>query len=178
MKLLISLLIEVGLLIYLVRIQQKINQFTRPDEVPFLATFIKKRESKRDLKKVRKSILHPYVQSSFKVKITYWIEKILGTIGFLGGLLWFCIVIIFNLNTRLLWPTFAGFAISIIIIFLLQNQLYEFWKKQPIWKEKPIEEQPFLLPNETDNKTLNKYRLQSYSTLLLILTLVTYVSIM
>ncbi|MBU7466145.1 hypothetical protein KGF66_16845, partial [Lactiplantibacillus pentosus] len=58
-----------------------------------------------------------------------------------------------------------GFIMAIPPAIALPQQLYDFWKQQPIWHEHPIEKQAFLLPNEQDHKDLVRYHLQSYSAL-------------
>lgn len=177
LKLIVISLIILGLLSYFVRTQQKIAQFVRSNEILFFYIFIKKTKDPHDLKKIKKTILHTYAQSSSKTKVVYSIERLLCILGFLAGIIWFCIVIIFNLDKKLLLPTIVSLLIIIPIINFFPKQLYNFWKNQPIWNERPVNEQPFLLPTEEDSKKLDKYRLQSNSYLILILILVIYIVI-
>lgn len=167
-------LIEVGLIIYSVSVLKKINSFTQENEVRFWSLYIKKSTSQKNLKKIQAKILFTYAHDSLRNKIAYWTERCIIDFGFLGGSIWLFIVIGFNLDLKLSIPSLICFMLVIPNFMLLSNQLYHFWKNQPIWKERSIEEQPFLLPNTEDHKRLNKYWLQLFASLYLIMAVGTY----
>ncbi|MGA3473220.1 hypothetical protein ACA578_17035, partial [Lactiplantibacillus plantarum] len=153
------------LLIFLGKIRKKIMDYTRSDELYFWGLFLKKSDSRQKMKQIKKKVLQTYRRSSLKNELLFWLEFTVAKCCFYGSLIWSFYVIAFGNSRTPFWPAIIGFIMAIPPAIALPQQLYDFWKQQPIWHEHPIEKQAFLLPNEQDHKDLVRYHLQSYSAL-------------
>ncbi|WP_370926306.1 hypothetical protein [Lactiplantibacillus plantarum] len=162
---LLILLVEFVLLIFLGKIRKKIMDYTRSDELYFWGLFLKKSDSRQKMKQIKKKVLQTYRRSSLKNELLFWLEFTVAKCCFYGSLIWSFYVIAFGNSRTPFWPAIIGFIMAIPPAIALPQQLYDFWKQQPIWHEHPIEKQAFLLPNEQDHKDLVRYHLQSYSAL-------------
>lgn len=162
---LLILLVEFVLLIFLGKIRKKIMDYTRSDELYFWGLFLKKSDSRQKMKQIKKKVLQTYRRSSLKNELLFWLEFTVAKCCFYGSLIWSFYVIAFGNSRTPFWPAIIGFIMAIPPAIALPQQLYDFWKQQPIWHEHPIEKQAFLLPNEQDHKDLVRYHLKSYSAL-------------
>lgn len=113
----------------------------------------------------QKKVLQTYRRSSLKNELLFWLEFTVARGCFYGSLMWLWYIVAFGNSIIQIRPAIIGFMIAIPPTIALPQQLYHFWKQQPIWHEQPIEKQAFLLPNEQDHKDLVRYHLQSYSAL-------------
>ena len=168
---LLILLVEFVLLIFLGKIRKKIMDYTRSDELYFWGLFLKKSDSRQKMKQIKKKVLQTYRRSSLKNELLFWLEFTVARGCFYGSLMWLWYIVAFGNSIIQIRPAIIGFMIAIPPTIALPQQLYHFWKQQPIWHEQPIEKQAFLLPNEQDHKALFKCHLQSYSLLLLSLVI-------
>ena len=162
---LLILLVEFVLLIFLGKIRKKIMDYTRSDELYFWGLFLKKSDSRQKMKQIKKKVLQTYRRSSLKNELLFWLEFTVAKCCFYGSLIWSFYVIAFGNSRTPFWPAIIGFIMAIPPAIALPQQLYDFWRQQPIWHEHPIEKQAFLLPNEQDHKDLVRYHLKSYSAL-------------
>lgn len=148
------------LIVILIHLINDLNRFIKKDEVYFLGLFIKKQAQRKTQWKIKFTVLRDFANSSRRNKILFWLELSIFSLGFFGGILLLALIFLFLLGPFwwklwLLILTLPGF-----IPLILTNQLYDFWKSQPIWQERPINEQPFLLPNAKDHKRLRNLLLQ------------------
>lgn len=161
----LAVLVEFILLTYVIKIQKRIMNYTRSDELYFWGLFLRKNDSRRKMRQLKKKVLQTYRRSSLKNELLFWLEFTVAKGCFYGSLIWSFYVIAFGNSRTPFWPAIIGFIMAIPPAIALPQQLYDFWRQQPIWHEHPIEKQAFLLPNEQDHKDLVRYHLKSYSAL-------------
>ena len=161
----LAVLVEFILLTYVIKIQKRIMNYTRSDELYFWGLFLRKNDSRRKIRQLKKKVLQTYRRSSLKNELLFWLEFTVAKCCFYGSLIWSFYVIAFGYSRTPFWPAIIGFIMAIPPAIALPQQLYDFWRQQPIWHEHPIEKQAFLLPNEQDHKDLVRYHLKSYSAL-------------
>lgn len=162
------------LFVILIHLLNDLKRFTKKDEVYFFGLFIKKQAKRKTQWKIKFTALSEFANSSRRNRILCWLELSIFGIGYFGGILLFVISFIFLLGP--IWWMFCllTFTLPGPILLILTKQLYDFWKSQPIWQERPINEQPFLLPNVKDHKRLRNLWLQIMILLYLLLFLGIY----
>ncbi|MDB7773303.1 hypothetical protein PND38_16395, partial [Lactiplantibacillus plantarum] len=71
---LLILLVEFVLLIFLGKIRKKIMDYTRSDELYFWGLFLRKNDSRRKMRQLKKKVLQTYRRSSLKNELLFWLE--------------------------------------------------------------------------------------------------------
>ncbi|MCE6032314.1 hypothetical protein LL944_17310, partial [Lactiplantibacillus pentosus] len=71
---LLILLVEFILLIYVIKIQKKIMNYTRSGELYFWGLFLRKNDSRRKMRQLKKKVLQTYRRSSLKNELLFWLE--------------------------------------------------------------------------------------------------------
>ncbi|VDG19658.1 hypothetical protein [Lactiplantibacillus mudanjiangensis] len=145
--------------IYELVIVQRLRGMAQAGETYYLGLFVKKQATRKARRQVRQQILKPYSQSSRRHQILLISERLAAILG--------VAIVFYVIFSALLGQAIGsngmlralGVAVLLIIpgIAFLPRQLIEFWATQPIWKTRPLSEQPFLLPNKADYETLKGY---------------------
>ncbi|MGA3410585.1 hypothetical protein ACA618_18135, partial [Lactiplantibacillus pentosus] len=68
---LLILLVEFILLIYVIKIQKKIMNYTRSGELYFWGLFLRKNDSRRKMRQLKKKVLQTYRRSSLKNELLF-----------------------------------------------------------------------------------------------------------
>ncbi|MCT3311238.1 hypothetical protein EFP47_16935, partial [Lactiplantibacillus pentosus] len=71
---LLILLVEFVLLIFLGKIRKKIMNYTRSGELYFWGLFLRKNDSRRKMRQLKKKVLQTYRRSSLKNELLFWLE--------------------------------------------------------------------------------------------------------
>ncbi|VFI62391.1 hypothetical protein LAP9571_02497 [Lactiplantibacillus plantarum] len=70
----LAVLVEFILLTYVIKIQKRIMNYTRSDELYFWGLFLRKNDSRRKIRQLKKKVLQTYRRSSLKNELLFWLE--------------------------------------------------------------------------------------------------------